>query len=387
MSKRTIPKYQSTDTVTTVEDPKTATGCCSGSSPCCDTVSKSNLGSTFGEKASQVPVIPQVSTVLSFKDRLGTWKTRWGWGRMRYTVRPGLYAVGNPTAESHVFVTANYKLSFDRLRSNLTGRDGWIMVLDTKGINVWCAAGKGTFGTDEIINRIEAVKLSEVVSHKKLILPQLGAPGVKAHEVKERTGFGIVYGPVRAEDLPEFLDARLKATPEMRRVCFNLADRLVLIPVEITGSLKWLIQAAALLFVLSSLGPGGSSWERIIAGGIQSIILLLGAYLAGAVITPLLLPWLPGRAFSAKGATAGLMIIILAAGFLRANPGQFYGWVNAGGMALIILAVSSFMAMNFTGASTYTSLSGVVKEMKVAVPLQIAGAVVGLGLWITARFV
>jgi acetyl-CoA decarbonylase/synthase complex subunit gamma len=53
----------------------------------------------------------------------------------------------------------------------------------------------------------------------------------------------------------------------------------------------------------------------------------------------------------------------------------------------MIPAVASFLGMNFTGASTYTSLSGVRREMRVAVPLQILGAVAGLGLWLAGRFV
>ena len=77
---------------------------------------------------------------------------------MDYRVEPGLYAVGSPTADSPVLVSANYKMSFDRLRSALPGVDAWILVLDTKGINVWCAAGKGTFGTDELVRRIEAAR-------------------------------------------------------------------------------------------------------------------------------------------------------------------------------------------------------------------------------------
>ena len=97
---------------------------------------------------------------------------------MRYRVDPGLYSLGSPTAEAKVFVTANYKLSFDHLRKGLNGLDAWILVLDTKGINVWCAAGKGTFGTDELVRRIGSEKLTEKVSHKNLIVPQLGAPGL-----------------------------------------------------------------------------------------------------------------------------------------------------------------------------------------------------------------
>ena len=114
---------------------------------------------------------------------MGAVMVRWGINRDNYRVNPGLYAVGTPGQESDVFVTANYKLSFDALRKNLAGVNGWILVLDTKGVNVWCAAGKGTFGTKELVNRIKLVLLEKVVNHKRLILPQLGATGVAAHNV------------------------------------------------------------------------------------------------------------------------------------------------------------------------------------------------------------
>jgi acetyl-CoA decarbonylase/synthase complex subunit gamma len=43
--------------------------------------------------------------------------------------------------------------------------------------------------------------------------------------------------------------------------------------------------------------------------------------------------------------------------------------------------------MNFTGASTYTSLSGVRKEMRWAVPVEIAMGGVGLMLWLGSQLV
>ena len=113
------------------------------------------------------------------------------------SVDPGLYAVGHPTPESPVLVSANYKMSFDRLRSQLTGLTHGCLVLDTRGVNVWCSAGKGTFGTDEIVGRVRANRLGEIVSHRTLVVPQLGAPGVAAHQVKNRCGFRVVYGPVQ----------------------------------------------------------------------------------------------------------------------------------------------------------------------------------------------
>ena len=148
-----------------------------------------------GRLTTAVGEVPQVATSLTWRDRLGAWRVRWAIGRMRYRIPAGLYAVGNPNDESPVLVTANYKLTFDRLRSQMAGRDAWILVLDTKGVNVWCAAAKGTFGTDELVHRIEATRVASVVSHDMLILPQLAAVGVTAHEVHKRSGFRVDVRP------------------------------------------------------------------------------------------------------------------------------------------------------------------------------------------------
>ena len=168
---------------------------------------------------------------------------------MDYMIDPGLYALGNPDKNSPVLVTANYKMSFDYLRRELSGRNVWILVLDTKGINVWCAAGKGTFGTEELIKRIASSGLKEIVSHRQLILPQLGAPGVAAHTVKKISGFKVCYGPIRAKDLTAYLDSGMKVTPEMRIMTFPLKERAVLIPIEFVAAVKpFLIIAPVLIY-------------------------------------------------------------------------------------------------------------------------------------------
>lgn len=169
----------------------------------------------------------------------------------------------NPTTDCPVFVTANYKMSFDRLRSALAGVDGWILVLDTKGINVWCAAGKGTFGTDELVRRIDDAELTKVVSHNRLIVPQLGAPGVSAHKVRERSGFRVTYGPVRAEDIPAFLEAGMKATTEMRRVQFPARDRLAVAPVELVLSAKYVIAIMLVSCSWQELGEMATRWDEL----------------------------------------------------------------------------------------------------------------------------
>jgi acetyl-CoA decarbonylase/synthase complex subunit gamma len=326
--------------------------------------------------------VPQVPVELCWADRLGDWKARWGINRMRYSVEPGLYAVGNPDGGSVVLVSANYKLSFDALRKELRGLDGWIMVLDTKGINVWCSAAKGTFGTDEVVRRIGLVGLEEIVNHRRIIVPQLGAVGVAAHEVKSRSGFSVIYGPIRACDIIEFIKAGMKATEQMRQVRFSLYDRLVLVPVEFVNSVKYLIFAIAVFFILSGINAGGYSSDLAMKEGVRSAVNLFAAYFGGAVISQVLLPWLPGRSFSFKGFSVGLTVAAVLL-LLKLTGGRLetIGWI------FLIAAVSSFITMNFTGASTYTSLSGVKKEMRIAVPLQLTAAIIGAGMWMVSRFI
>jgi hypothetical protein len=307
------------------------------------------------DSINSAPTIFPTQSHLTASNRWDHFLARVGVKRSGHRVEPGLYALGNPTPDSPVFVSANYSLSFDALRSSLEGIDGYILVLDTKGINVWCAAGKGTFGTEEIVNRVFTTQLKQVVTHRKLILPQLGAPGVAAHEVKKRTGFWVEYGPVRAADLPDYLNNH-KATPEMRKVNFTLRDRLVLIPVDVIQTFLPMLAAAIVMYFV---------------GGWLSSLAAIVAVLAGVVLFPILLPWIPTHNFSTKGFLLGTLAAIPFAlsPFIR-HP--LWTWYHRIGQALEFLlampAVTAFIALNFTGSTTFTSRSGVKREMFAYIP-------------------
>ena len=340
-----------------------------------------------GAIRTAVGLIPQVSAGLQSRDHWGTVKARWGIGRMAYTIDPGLYALGNPDNDSPVLVTANYKMSFYKLRGALADRNLWILVLDTKGINVWCAAGHGTFGTKELIGRIASSGLKNIVSHRKLILPQLGAPGVAAHEVKRFSGFKVYYGPIRAKDLPAYLDSGWKAAPAMRIMHFPLKERAVLIPIELIAAVKQFLIIAPVLFILSGIGGPAGFWANTVNYGLFAVIALLAAVLSGAVLNPLLLPYLPGRAFSTKGFSIGIIVALILLHLRNPDLRIWAGRTETLAWLLMITAISSFLAMNFTGASTYTSLSGVKKEMRWALPAQIALASAGFLTWIASRLI
>ncbi|GAB4375667.1 MAG: mercury methylation corrinoid protein HgcA [Spirochaetales bacterium] len=370
---------------------------------------------------------PSLSYNWSFQDYWGAFRVRLGLGRSSYRIDPGLYTLGTPGEEDPILVTANYKLSADHLRRALRGRNAWILVLDTKGVNVWCAAGKGTFGTEELIHRIEETDLSGKKGNRLLILPQLGAPGVCAPRVERATGFRVVYGPVRAKDLPDFIDSGLKATGQMRRVTFSLPERVVLIPVELTGAILPTILLLCLLSLIGALATGagallgfnqphrstqhpGSSPDlhsflepgsgapflaSLLWVSFQAFFPLLPAAILEVILFPILLPLLPGRAFSFKGTILAVLGIGAFLGVASAFPGALSPILSSPvrtspallfrvlPYVFLLGSTVSFLAMNFTGSTPFTSLSGVLKEMRIALPLQLGAFLVGTAwLWI-----
>lgn len=318
--------------------------------------------------------VPVIAPELCRADRLGALKARWGIGRMSYLVPPGLYAVGKPTSSDPVLVTANYKMSYDLVRRELAGRNAWLLVLQTFGINVWCAAGKGSFGTDELVARIENTRLAQVVGHRTLVLPLLGAPGVSAGEVRARTGFEVRFAAIRSADLPRYLDGGLESTPAMRELTFTLRERLTLIPVELVLALK----GSLFILPLLALAAGWRGGAFAPTAALPAVIAYLGAVVAGTIVTPLALPWLPTRSFAVKGAIVGVLWVLL---FLAVT-----GWRGSAAAATLLLvsAVSAFLALNFTGSTPFTSRSGVKKELRLSMPALALSVAVGLIFWAAA---
>ncbi|NJB67912.1 hypothetical protein GGQ74_001552 [Desulfobaculum xiamenense] len=325
--------------------------------------------------------MPRVMSYMTPRDWAGSAFARLGVIRDNYKVVPGLYCVGFPDEDSPVIVSANYKLTFDALRRELSGIDAWILVVDTRGINVWCAAGKNLFSSEEVARVVRAARLSEVVSHRRLILPQLAATGVGARKVKKLCGFDVVFGPVRASDLQRYFENGSEATPDMREVTFTLAERAVLIPVELVLLWKTMLTALCVAFVLSGVGPDVFSFSAAAERVGDVALALVAGVVSGAVVVPLLLPWLPGTAFSVKGLWPG---VFAAAGLLTVM-GMDEPMAGAA-LAALSVSVSSYMAMNFTGSTPFTSPSGVEREMRSAMPWQLGGLLVWAVLWVALRF-
>jgi len=345
-------------------------------SSCCSCSAASDESPCSCSTGARQPIEIRITdSNITFANRLDHFLARWGMNRVGHRVEPGLYQLGNPVPESPVFASANYTLSFDAVRSALAGLDVFILVLDTKGINVWCAAGKGTFGTDELVNRIETTGLAGIVTHRKIIVPQLGAPGISAHVVLRLSGFKVEYGPVRARDLPEYL--RTGATSAMRRVVFPVSDRIVLAPMEFVHIALPTIIIAAVLWLL--------------AGPIAALA-TISAVIAGTILFPILLPFIPTKDFSTKGLLlGGILAIPFAAAFTGAP--KLPGWAALAAALtplLIIPAVTAYLTLNFTGSTTFTSKTGVKKEIFRYVPVMafiaVSGIILGIVLGVSRLF-
>jgi len=321
------------------------------------------------------PIIGKTTSQLSRANHWDHLLARFGFKRSEHRVEPGLYAIGEPNPDSPVFVTANYSLSFDALRSNLGGVDGYILVLDTQGVNVWCAAGKKTFGTEEVVLRVLGTQLKKVINHRTLILPQLGAPGVAYQDIKKRTGFKVEYGPVRASDLPEYLKTH-QATPAMRKVKFTLKDRLALIPVDFVRLiLPGLLVSLVFYFLLGGLIPS---------------LAVLAVLFSAGILFPILLPWLPTSNFSTKGYFLGFLTAFpfaMSVFLLHTDWSWYHQGSQALGFMLTIPAIIAYIALNFTGSSTFTSKTGVRREMFAYLPFMAWTGAAGIILLITSVFI
>jgi hypothetical protein len=141
----------------------------------------------------------------------------------------------------------------------------------------------------------------------------------------------------------------------------------------------WLLPA---IFLLSGVGTNFFSLNDAFYRGLMLLTAYAAGILAGAVAAPALLPWIPVRAFALKGMLTGI-----ATGFVVAAI--YYSrliWAEALALLLVTMAISSYLAMNFTGSTPFTSPSGVEKEMRKAIPLQVAVALIALVVWVGAAF-
>ena len=234
--------------------------------------------------------------------------------------RPRLLVLGRPGPDAPVLVTANYGLTVRRLSRALRGCDCYVLVAPAGGIDVWCAAGGSRLTVDSVISILKTSRIAERVAHRRLLLPQLAAPGIDLYDLRRRTGWTGIFGPLWAKDIPETLRTRRVAKP-MRSVTFRPHERL-----EMALALWTSVSFRYTVFPCLIFGLVAALWFPAAVAGI-------------ACLTFLLCFVLPGKTFVQKVGLLGLVAlpVVLLALFLAGEL-----TLGSGLLATVVLGLASF---------------------------------------------
>jgi NAD-dependent dihydropyrimidine dehydrogenase PreA subunit len=187
-------------------------------------------------------------------------------GMFPHRARTGLMRIGNPDRRSPVLVTGNFTLTVRRVRDALRGHNAWLLVANSKGINVWCASGGGYLTHHDIISAIRVSRLAEKVERREIILPQLCATGVERRRIAEATGFFPRWGPPRLEDLPAFLDRGARVIKREHFMRFPAWERLEMATLWCIPLLAILLSILAFFFGARVVGAAGVAIAALVYG-------------------------------------------------------------------------------------------------------------------------
>jgi NAD-dependent dihydropyrimidine dehydrogenase PreA subunit len=159
-----------------------------------------------------------------------------------FPCKTGLVEIGRPGRDSPVVLTCNFRLTVERVKRALEGIDAYLLVANSRGVNVWCAATGGLLSNHDVVSVLKTSGIGERVDHRQVILPQLAATGIEGPYVRKKTGWKVVWGPVEAAALPAFLRSGLEATAVMRAVEFRWPQRFEMavawaFPISLLGAL------------------------------------------------------------------------------------------------------------------------------------------------------
>jgi hypothetical protein len=265
-------------------------------------------------------------------------------------VRPGLYRVGRPGPSAPVLVTGNFDLTVRRVVKGIRELDVYLLVADSHGINVWCAAGGGHFTAASVVTAVKRSGLDELVNHRRLILPQLCANGVSGRDIEAATGWRVTWGPTRAVDIPAYLARGGRKADSMRRVAFPCLDRMEM------SLVMWWFMCPLLAAVMLIARP-------------RATIPVLLSLLALFLVTGVLWPWLPGYQGMTKGfvlAGASLLLTVaLSLTALHLAPRSLFNWCVG------LSALALFVGTDFQGADPRRR-GGEVEQFPKIVPLELA---------------
>ena len=263
-----------------------------------------------------------------------------------FPCKPGLIRIGNPDRNSFVFMTCNYHLTVERVMRALRGANAYLLVANSRGINVWCASTGGLLTNHDVVSILKTSGIEELVDHRNVILPQLAATGVEAKVIRKKTGWKVIWGPVYAKDIPVFIKDKLRKTPTMREVAFpwnqriemaaawafpiSVISALLMIPLWPEGVVPVILMTWGLSLLIFLSFPFYSPWlgsegERtgIVffdfgRGGFQ--LILLAALLVGLVGHSILVGTLSWGYVLRWGFIGAIIILIVSIDLMGSTP-------------------------------------------------------------------
>ncbi len=242
----------------------------------------------------------------------------------------GLIRIGNPGPGSPVLVTCNFYITVRRLIRRLRGLDLWLLVADSKGVNVWCAAGAEEFNTHSVVSAVKTSGIADRVDHRRLTLPPLCAPGIRARDVEARTGWSVRWGPVRARDIPRYLEEGERRSEEMKRARYDWRERLdtglgSLFPFFFLGAVGFAVFGRHLLL------------DYILAGSLAFVVFMAAC------------PFLPGKTGLAKVA---LLEVVLGAALAATEALRTPGSVSVRADLIIAMVMLLIYGTELGGLSS-----------------------------------
>ncbi|KKL71107.1 hypothetical protein LCGC14_2098220 [marine sediment metagenome] len=307
------------------------------------------------ERTSPGYYFPKPRKFTGFGSQMSIYRILFTGQTTHIPIEPGIYKSGQPDENSPIIVTANYLFTYIKVMRDIKGIDAWVLCVDSKGINVWCAARGNNFGNRQVIEAVEATGIATLTNKKTLILPQLSAGGVAGPLISKEAPdfpFRILFGPVWAKQLPQFLKERPARKPDkMKLAKFTPFHRLRAGITHTTFLLKMIFMKPTIILILLSLGLAfiDPLWVRRLwaIGELWLWIIIANGLIAGFFpITNFT------RRFIIKGITFGILTVIALSSvswlfhqniFLILLNSVFYFWL------------AFFSTMSFSGYSMATS--------------------------------
>ncbi len=245
----------------------------------------------------------------------------------------GLVRIGNPDRSSPVLLTGNFTLTVRRLRDTLDRVDAWLLVANSNGINVWCAAGGGHLTHHDVISVVRTSGIADCVDHRDLVLPQLAATGVERRPIEAATGWRTHWGPARLDDLPALLARGGPVHRHERRMRFPLWERLEMASI-------WLLPMIVILGLVARLLTG---WQAAAAVALL-VLVSVSAMFAALPHVPVTgrRRWLTYGSFALAGAAIGWGVLEVAD---QSSPLRM---ATVGGAAVLTMLV---LSIDLTGTT------------------------------------